>query len=146
MDQFAILLLEDQEDDVFLLKRAFKQASIPARIEAVPDGVEGIAYLKGEGKYADRNRFPVPRLILLDLKMPRMGGLEFLEWMEKHGRKHLIPMVVLTSSQLAADVRRVYELRASAFMVKPNTPEQLVDLARAIQAYWQRAVTPQDSN
>ncbi|MFN7140756.1 MAG: response regulator [Limisphaerales bacterium] len=142
--QFTILLLEDQEDDAFLLKRAFKQAGIQAPIQVVQDGLEGIAYLQGAGIYSDRNRYPVPRVILLDLKMPRMGGLEFLEWIEKNPHLRVIPTIVLTSSQLASDVKRAYELKASTFMVKPTSPDDMAELARAIEAYWQRALTPLD--
>ncbi len=141
---FTILLLEDQEDDAFLLKRAFKHAGISVPITVVVDGLEGIAYIKGEGEYADRDKFPLPRVILLDLKMPRMGGLEFLEWVEKNPQVRVIPTIVLTSSQLPQDVKRAYELKANTFMVKPSSPDEMIELARAIQSYWRHALTPGD--
>jgi CheY-like chemotaxis protein len=142
--RFTILLIEDSPNDVLLLKRAFKRVGIENRIINVPDGLEGMFYLVGESKYADRQTYPIPRLIILDLKMPRMTGLEFLAWINDHLEYRAIPTIVLTSSRLKTDVDKVYQLKGNVYMVKPSNPEELDALVKSIHDYWSFALTPGD--
>src|SRR5215510_6532688 len=117
--QFTVLLVEDDLNDIFLVKRAFKRADIPNPLQVVTDGGEAIQYLIGEGKYSDRQTHPLPHLIVMDIKMPRKNGLEVLEWLKKDTLLRRIPVIIVSSSDMPADINRAYELGANAYMVKP---------------------------
>lgn len=106
----TILLAEDDENDVFFMERAFKEAQIANPLIRVKDGEEAIAYLEGSGAYADRIQFPLPYLVLLDLKMPRKNGFEVISWVREQPCLKRLPLVVLTSSKEDPDVNRAYEL------------------------------------
>ena len=110
--QSTILILEDDPNDVVLIKRALKKNNILNPLQIMGDGVEGIDYLSGKGEYGDRIRFPFPRFIIMDLKMPRMGGLEVLQWLQDHPECQVIPTLVLSSSKLPTDIVRAYKLGA----------------------------------
>jgi CheY-like chemotaxis protein len=98
-DTGVILLAEDREDDVVLIRRAFRQAYVNNPLQVVQDGVEAISYLRGEGKYSNREEYPLPDLILLDLKMPRVDGFEVLKWIREQPSLATLRVVVLTSSE-----------------------------------------------
>src|SRR5437879_3159953 len=100
---FVILLVEDDPDDVFFLQEAFKRNDMADALRVVRDGEEAFAYLLGQAAYADRRRYPLPSLTLLDLKLPRKSGLEVLEWRRQQPEMRRIPVIVLTSSQSKAD-------------------------------------------
>src|SRR5205085_3507162 len=118
--EFTVLLVEDDLNDIFLVKRAFKIAKIENPLQVVTDGLEAIQYLRGSGKYADRNTYPLPKLIVMDIKMPRRSGFDVLEWVKSDGRPlRRIPIVIVSSSDHHADINRAYELGANAYMVKP---------------------------
>src|SRR3954453_715481 len=114
-----ILLAEDEENDVFFLQRAFKRAFLQNPLTVVGNGEAAIAYLSGTGQYADRQRFPLPCLILTDLKMPQLNGFDLLNWLKQQPHLRQIPAIVLTSSDLPEDRRRATELGAAAYWVKP---------------------------
>src|SRR2546423_993498 len=133
---FPLLLAEDDENDVFFLQRAFQQAKIQNPILVVRDGQETIAYLSGEGKFSDRRQFPLPYLLLLDLKMPRKTGLDVLEWLHEQPELRCIPVIVLSSSAQRDDIERAYELGANGFVVKPASLEKRLELAKLIAAFW----------
>jgi CheY-like chemotaxis protein len=135
-NQFAVLLVEDDLNDIFLVKRAFKRAEIPNPLQVVTDGVEAIRYLQGEGKYADRQAYPLPRLIVMDIKMPRKTGFEVLEWIKSDGFLKRIPVVIVSSSDQAADVNKAYELGANAYMIKPVNFKSVENLFQTITHYW----------
>src|ERR1041384_6928520 len=97
-DQPTILLAEDDPDDVLLAQIALRKARLANPLQIVRDGEEAIAYLQGEGRYADRNRYPLPILLLLDLKMPKVNGFQVLEWLRKQPLLSRLPVAVLTSS------------------------------------------------
>ena len=137
-----ILLLEDNPDDVFFVQRALEEVAAGHRLRTVQNGEEAIAYLRGEGRYEDRKGFPVPNIIVTDLKMPCMGGFEFLSWLRKHPECSVIPTVVLSSSAIESDVRRAYQLGANAFMRKPTALEELVRLIRVTYEYWSLCERP----
>jgi CheY-like chemotaxis protein len=137
-----ILLVEDNPDDVFLFNRALGKAQRPHPLHVVIDGQEAIDYLSSTGKYSDRNAFPLPGLILLDLKMPRVTGFDVLRWIRSDGAARLIPVIVLSSSALTDDVNRAYALGANAYMVKPADATALERLIQTISDFWHAGEKP----
>jgi CheY-like chemotaxis protein len=135
----VILLAEDEEDDVLLIKRAFSQAKIPNPLHVVWNGQEAIAYLAGAGKYSNRAEYPLPDLLLLDLKMPRVNGFEVLEWVRQQPGLASLRVLVLTSSQDLHDVNRAYQLGANSFLVKPMDFQDVIQLSTLIQEFWLKA-------
>ncbi len=132
----AILLVEDNEDDVFLMKRALKAAGIVNSLNVADDGQEAVDYLSGAGKYADRQSHPEPAVVFLDLKLPIRRGLDVLEWIRSQPGLENLVVVVLTSSNEPSDLREAYRLGANSYVVKPPTAGQLLDLAKAFKWYW----------
>lgn len=139
----TILLAEDDPNDVFLMQRAFKKAGLASKLQVVANGEQALAYLNGVNGYADRTQFPLPSLILLDLKMPRRSGLEVLGWIRAQPN-HLkrIPVVMLTSSKQSSDVNLAYELGANSYLVKPVTFEKLQELVEALGHFWLQLSEP----
>ena len=136
LDQALILVAEDLENDRILIRRAFQQANILNPICFVKDGVEVIEYLQGEGRYANRAEYPLPGLLLLDLKMPKVDGFEVITWIRQHKHLSALRIVVLTSSPDLPDVNKAYELGANSFLVKPVDFKRFTDISRAIKGYW----------
>ena len=134
--QKAILLVEDDPNDVFFLTYAFEQAGIAEPVQTVENSQDAIDYLAGQGPYADRDRFPVPRLVLLDLKLPGCGGLEILRWIQKQPSLRTLLVIVLTSSSDPRDVDEAYRLGARSFLVKPLSVQKRREMAKAIKKYW----------
>lgn len=132
----VILVVDDDENDAFFIERALKEALVANPRLRVRDGEEAIAYLKGEGGYGDREKFPLPHLMLLDLKMPRKNGFEVLEWVRRQPGLRRLPVIILTSSREDADINHAYDLGANTYLVKPVQPESLVDMAKAIKLHW----------
>ena len=131
-----ILYIDDEPDDIFFMVRACKRAGLEEPIETVNQGSEAIAYLSGTGKYADRVRYPVPRLILLDLNIPGISGFEILKWIRSNPAVSRLPVLVLTSSNQENDVRRAHSLGANGYLVKPGKIDELVRMIRAMKDYW----------
>ncbi len=131
-----ILLVEDDPNDVLLIQRAFQKAGLREQLQVVRDGREAIGYLSGEAEYSDREQYPLPFLLLLDLKMPGTDGFEVLRWVRAEPRLKRLLVVVLTSSNLQADVDRAYELGANSYLVKPVEFEQMVNMIQRFEAYW----------
>jgi CheY-like chemotaxis protein len=138
-EEAVILLAEDEEDHVVLIKHAFSQAAIPNPLHVVWNGQEAIAYLMGTGVYANRAEYPLPDLLLLDLKMPRVNGFEVLEWIRQQPGLAALRVLVLTSSADLHDVNRAYQLGANSFLVKPMDFQDVVQLSRLIQDFWLKA-------
>ncbi len=135
--QTTILLAEDEATDVFLMRRALKKNSVMNPLQVVNNGEQAVAYLAGMGPYANRDMHPFPFLMLLDLKLPRLSGLEVLEWIRRQPAPvNRLPVVVLTSSKVSADINRAYELGANSYLVKPVTFEGLADMVKALELYW----------
>lgn len=132
----AILLVEDDPDDVVLISRALRNAKIANPVHEVADGDEAIAYLSGADRFADRNSHPLPVLVLLDLKLPRRDGFEVLRWIRAQPGLRRLPVVVLTSSRETVDVNRAYDEGANAYLVKPVTFDALLELVRGVDAFW----------
>jgi len=142
----VILLAEDEEDYVLLIRHAFSQANIPNPLHVVWNGQEAIAYLKGEGKYSNRDEYPLPDLMLLDLKMPRVNGFEVLKWIRAQPGLAPLRVLVLTSSEQLRDVNEAYRLGANSFLVKPLDFQDFTQLSRLISDFWLKASkTPETS-
>jgi CheY-like chemotaxis protein len=136
-NRFTVLLVEDDLNDIFLVKRAFKMARLSDPLQVVTDGQEAINYLMGQGKYADRQSYPLPKLIVMDIKMPRLTGFEVLEWVKGDGGLlRRIPIVIVSSSDNPTDINRAYELGANAYMVKPVNFKAVEHLFESITHYW----------
>ncbi|MBN2093368.1 response regulator [candidate division KSB1 bacterium] len=132
----TILLVEDDPNDVLLIKRAFLKSNITNPIQVVDNGEEAIFYLAARGNFKNRRQFPLPVLILLDLKLPRKSGHEVLEWLNKQPCLKRIPVIVLTSSQQSLDINRAYDLGANSYLVKPVTFDNLQALMNNVKSYW----------
>jgi CheY-like chemotaxis protein len=132
----TILLVEDEENDVFFLKYAFKEVGILNPLKVAQDGKIAMDYLSANGEYADRERFPLPGLILLDLKLPRVMGLEVLKWIREQPELKTLIVIVLTSSRLEPDIEKAYQLGANAYLVKPSSPPELRALATGLKEFW----------
>src|SRR5579862_47157 len=135
-DREVILLAEDEEDYVLLLRKAFAEASIANPIYTVSTGQELMAYLKGDGKYASRDEYPLPDLLLLDIKLPGYTGLEVLHWIRSQPGLSGLRVLILTSSEEMKDINEAYRLGANSFLLKPYDFADLVHLARVVQEFW----------
>lgn len=136
MAQSDILLVEDDPNDVLLIRRAFSRAKLLSSLHIVNDGDSAIDYLAGANQYGDRDLYPLPALILLDLKLPRRSGLEVLEWLKQQPELRRLPVVVLTSSRENIDVNRAYDLNANSYLVKPVAPDSLLEMVKMLDLYW----------
>jgi CheY-like chemotaxis protein len=136
MERRFILIAEDNEDEVLLIRRAFRNANVINPLFFVRNGEEVIEYLKGEGRFSNREEYPVPDLLLLDLKMPKVDGFEVLHWVRYQPQLKALRIVVLTNSSDVRDVNRAYRLGANSFLVKPVDFGQFVELSSAILGYW----------
>jgi CheY-like chemotaxis protein len=140
--KLVILVLEDDENDVFILKRSFQKNGIQMPVHVCHDGEDGMAYLKGSGRYADRKTFPFPRVLITDLKMPKCSGFEILEWLQLHPECNLIPKVVLSASNHETDVIRAYQLGANCYFKKPSSIDDLSRIVRTLHEFWSCAEIP----
>ncbi len=136
MEHEIILLVEDNPTDVLLIQRAFRKANLSVPLQVVGDGEAAVQYLSGQEPYSDRSCYPLPLLILLDLKLPRKSGTEVLAWLQQQPVLKRLPVVVLTSSKEYADINNVYDLGANAYMVKPVAFDNLVDIVKTLNMHW----------
>ena|SRR3974390_293960 len=136
---FTILVLDDDNHDIFFVTRAILNVNPLTHVQAVNNGEEAIRYLNGEEPYHDRLKFPLPHLILTDLKMPGIDGLEFLHWRQKNHQWALIPTIMLSGSGLEKDVRTAYKLGANSYFTKPCDLTKLAGMVRMILEYWTAA-------
>jgi len=131
-----ILLADDDPNDVLLIQRAFQKAGLRNALKVTRDGEQAIHYLDGRGPYANREKFPLPFMLLLDLKMPGTDGFEVLEWVRKEPDLKRLLVVVLTSSNLQSDVDRAYELGANSYLVKPVSFDEMAHMIQRFEIYW----------
>lgn len=141
-ESFTVLVVEDNAEEVILLQRAFKRTGLDITVQFVVNGEEAIEYLSGNDRFSDRSSFPEPDLVVMDLKMPRKGGFEVLEWFRNLQEGALVPVVVLTSSNREADVQRAYSLGANTYFTKPTSFDEFRDMIRTLYDYWSRARRP----
>lgn len=128
-----VLYVENDENDVFLFNRSLKRIGFSDRFEAVVNGRQALAYLQGGGAFADRQRFPLPTLLVLDLKMPEMGGIEVLRWVRAQPTFAELPVMMFSSSTQPGDVAEARKYGANAYAVKPGTPHQLEAMLRSVR-------------
>ena len=127
MNQPSILLVEDNDDDIFLMRRALAKAKLTCPLQVVTDGQEAIDYLSGVQKYSDRSNYPLPDVIFLDLKLPYIHGFEVLSWLRQQPALKEVAVIILTSSPEERDRQRARELRARSYLVKPPTRDMLLE-------------------
>ena len=132
----TILVVEDNPTDVMLIRRAFEKSKLANPVHVVSDGDAAVAYLSGEGTFADRKRFPLPILMLLDLKLPKRSGLEVLQWLRMQETLKRIPVVVLTSSQQDRDINAAYDIGVNSYLVKPVEFDGLLQMLKTVNMYW----------
>jgi CheY-like chemotaxis protein len=141
---FCILQVEDSHNDILLLQHAFRAAGITNPLQTVRDGQAAMDYLSGAGKYADRNRYPLPCLVLLDLQLPRIMGLNVLKWIRHEHHLQTLPVIVFTSSGQRGDIDRAYRAGANAFLTKPSGIIELTELMKVLKAFWLHYNQPPD--
>jgi CheY-like chemotaxis protein len=131
-----ILIVEDNEVDLMLIRRAFTKARVLNPLFSVGSGEEAICYFKGEGRFANREEYPLPDLVLLDLKLPGLSGLEVLKWIRAQPGLRGMRVVMLTGSSTIEDINQAYQLGANSFLVKPMDFDTFVQIAGAVAGYW----------
>jgi len=130
-------MVEDDPADVRLIQRAFTKVEITAKVIRLTNGDDAVAYLDGQSPYDNRAAYPLPNLLLLDIKLPRRNGFEVLQWLR--GRKdglRRMPVIMLTSSRHTVDINRAYDSGANSYLAKPENTEGLLQVANAIKTYW----------
>ena len=139
----TILLVDDDRDFLGFVERAFRNNGVTSPIHAVYDGAEAIAYMMGEGRFADRTTYEYPTFIMTDLKMPRADGFTVLEHLKGNPEWAIIPAVVFTSSSDLDDIKKSYMLGASSYHVKPHSIEKLRQQLKILHEYWMTCQTPE---
>jgi CheY-like chemotaxis protein len=135
---FNILLIEDNEDDAFMLGMAFDREGLKGKVHWVANGDQAKQYLLGTGRFADRGESPFPSIIFTDLKMPGMDGFDILKWLKTDPAWQIIPTTVISSSIQEEDVEKAYRLGANAYLRKPNSLGELQKQMRAVYEFWMR--------
>jgi CheY-like chemotaxis protein len=132
------LVVEDDDADFQLLQAAVRRTPGDVQIHRVDDGEAAVAYLAGENDFSDRSRFPLPHLVLMDIKLPRRSGLEVLQWLRQQPGICRMPVIMFTSSRHSVDVNRAYDYGASAYFSKPETMKELTEMLGALKHVWSR--------
>jgi CheY-like chemotaxis protein len=134
----TVLLVEDDPGDIFIMQRAWQKAEVQNPLKIVTDGQQAIDYLSHQGQFTDREKNPVPCLILLDLKLPFMSGLEVIKWLRSFEPCCTVPTVFLTSSNADMDIQQAYKLGGNAYLIKPPTPEKLIQMLQNLKDFWMK--------
>jgi CheY-like chemotaxis protein len=134
--QPVVLVAEDREEDLFLIRRAFEHLGFATPVQYVRDGEQVIAYLSGEGRFSNRAEYPLPNVLLLDLKMPRKTGFDVLKWLQQQPSLSRLRTVVLTTSFDLHEITQAYKLGASSFLTKPLNFTEFKDTIQSIYNYW----------
>jgi len=136
MSEITILYVEDEETDIMLLQHVFTRVGITNLLRTVKDGKEAKEYLAGNPPFADRQKHPLPGLLLLDLNLPYWSGLEVLAWIRQQPRLRWLPVVIFTSSRRPDDVVKAYEGGANGYLVKPNSLADLTTMVQSLRDFW----------
>ena len=132
----AILLVEDDKNDVLFMQLAMEKIGLAGRLHVVEDGQDAIDYLQGAGAYSDREVHPLPCLVMLDTKLPHIMGLDVLQWIREQPALETMVVIMLTASQQCSDIRRACQLGANSYLVKPSNPLRLPEMMEALKGYW----------
>ncbi len=132
----TILLVEDEEDDVTFIKMALTKAGIASGLQVAEDGAAALDYLGGLGVFADRSLHPLPTLVLLDLKLPHVMGMDVLKWIRERPAFDMMVVIMLTSSQQRSDISRASALGSNSYLVKPSNPLALAEIVDLLKRYW----------
>jgi len=132
----VILLIDDSENDSMLLDYAFKKAGLAHPLRVVRDGVDAISYLLGRGAFSDRVEYPLPDILLIDLNMPRLNGLELLAWLKTQPDLQHLTVVVLTGSARKEEINIAYQMGAKSYLVKPSQSQTMQRLIDSFFQYW----------
>lgn len=141
-NKLVILAAEDDPNDLELLRHVVAENGVQVNFQAADDGEQLIHYLRGEGKFADRDLHPIPDIVVLDLKMPRMNGFEVLQWLRQEPGLARIPAVVLSGSGLESDIEEAYRLGANTYFTKPGQLAELRKIIGSLIDYWRRSQRP----
>jgi CheY-like chemotaxis protein len=142
MPEKPLLYIEDEETDVMLFQLAMQQARITSPLFTVGDGEQAVAYLQGSGQYANREKYPIPALVLLDLNLPRLSGMKVLEWIRGQPEYADLPVLIYTSSGQPAEQEQAQNLGANDYLVKPVRLEQIAELVRQAKQKWLQPGSP----
>jgi CheY-like chemotaxis protein len=137
-----MLIAEDNPSDLELTRAALVRARVDTPVHFVSNGAQVLSYLKGEAQFGDRSAFPMPRLLVLDIQMPYLTGLEVLEWLRAHEEYSLLPTTMLTSSRIESDIERAYALGANAYITKPGRFEELITVLQQLYGFWRICEVP----
>jgi CheY-like chemotaxis protein len=132
----VILLIDDSDSDIALLRQAFVKAGMRRPLQVVGDGVDGMSYLLGRGEYADREKHPMPSILLIDVNMPRLNGLELLTWLRTQPEFGHLMVIVLTGQARIEAINHAYHLGANSYLVKPVRHDELLELIQCFYQYW----------
>jgi CheY-like chemotaxis protein len=145
-DRTTILLVEDSDDHVLLLRHALQKSGILNPVQVVSSGEDAIAYLAGTGRYSDWKEFPLPSVVLLDLKLPGLDGFGVLRWIRQHPGLKGLRVAMLTSSDLSQEINMAYEVGVNVFLTKPVDLDKLIEMMKVFRAHWlEFAQTPEVS-
>ena len=136
MNTLPILLVEDSEDNILLVRHAMRKAGVTTPLEVVTSGEEAIAYLGGTNGFSNWQQFPLPAIVLLDLKMPGIDGFEVLKWIRQHPGLRPLRVAMLTSSDLPAEIKKAHDLGANVFLTKPVDLDRLVEIMKTLNEHW----------
>lgn len=126
MKNKTVLYVEDEANDAFFMQSAFKKARVANPLQIVADGQQAVDYLQGIGPFANRKQYPIPCLVLLDLNIPCLSGMEVLQWLRKHPNLHDLPVVIFSSSSHVLDIAKTQQLGIEHYLVKPHNPNEIV--------------------
>jgi CheY-like chemotaxis protein len=132
----SVLHVDDDPSDSLLMRQACRRGAVAFHLQSVSDGEMAIDYLSGKGAYADRERFPLPSLMLLDLKMPRKTGFDVLNWARSQEQFKVLPIIIFTASSQEEDIKRAYASGANSYLVKPVSIHSLIEMIKMVDAYW----------
>lgn len=139
----TVLLIDDDENDSLLFQRAVKKNNFPFHVHWARNGKEAMDYMTGHGEFADRHKYPFPKFIVTDNRMPVVSGSEFLKWMKEHSKFHVVPTIVFGGSDSPGEIDRAYtELGAHSYIVKPSDNNKLQELVKLIFDYWAACQVP----
>lgn len=142
IDRLVVLLAEDDEDDILFFRRAFDKIKSPVSVQVVRNGEEAISYLRGTGRFSDREAYPFPTMLMLDLKMPKIDGLGVLKWVVENPCCRVLPAIIFSSSAQEKDINEAYQLRVNSFFLKPTSHDELFPLIDLIFSYWCKSHVP----